>query len=100
MKYSVSYVTPDSMYMVFCLDFCCLGITGFYLAAGFTDGSVHIMDAVTLEDETKEPFKYARGSIINICFSHDSRYLATAVSINKATFLPSYIESMVMGTCH
>ncbi|XP_073482914.1 cilia- and flagella-associated protein 251 [Aquarana catesbeiana] len=51
---------------------------GFYLAAGFTDGSVHIMDAVTLEDETKEPFKYARGSIINICFSHDSRYLATA----------------------
>ncbi|KAM9329614.1 cilia- and flagella-associated protein 251 [Gastrophryne carolinensis] len=51
---------------------------GFYMAAGFTDGSVHILDAVTLEDEAKEPFKYARGSITHICFSHDSNYLATA----------------------
>ncbi|XP_068100947.1 cilia- and flagella-associated protein 251 [Hyperolius riggenbachi] len=51
---------------------------GFYLAAGFTDGSVHILDAVTLEDETKEPYKYARASVIHMCFSHDSRYLATA----------------------
>ncbi|XP_075034087.1 cilia- and flagella-associated protein 251 isoform X2 [Mixophyes fleayi] len=51
---------------------------GLYLAAGFTDGSVHILDAVTLEDETKEPFKYATGSITHISFSHDSHYLATA----------------------
>ncbi|XP_063820543.1 cilia- and flagella-associated protein 251 isoform X2 [Pseudophryne corroboree] len=51
---------------------------GLYLAAGFKDGSVHILDAMTLEDETKEPFKYATGSITQISFSHDSHYLATA----------------------
>ncbi|XP_044146425.1 cilia- and flagella-associated protein 251 [Bufo gargarizans] len=51
---------------------------GFFLAAGFTDGSVHILDAVTLEDETKEPFKYAKGSITHVTFSHNSHYLATA----------------------
>ncbi|XP_069611603.1 cilia- and flagella-associated protein 251 [Ranitomeya imitator] len=52
--------------------------SGFFLAAGFTDGSVHILDAVTLEDETKEQFKYARGSITHVTFSHNSQYLATA----------------------
>lgn len=51
---------------------------GFFLAAGFTDGSVYILDAVTLEDETKEPFKYAKGSVTHVTFSHNSHYLATA----------------------
>ncbi|XP_018118695.1 cilia- and flagella-associated protein 251 isoform X2 [Xenopus laevis] len=51
---------------------------GFLLGAGFTDGSVYILDAMTLEDEIAEPFKYARGSITHISFSHDSQYLATA----------------------
>ncbi|KAG8456084.1 hypothetical protein GDO86_002037, partial [Hymenochirus boettgeri] len=51
---------------------------GFLLGAGFTDGSVYILDAVTLEDEIAEPFKYARGAITHISFSHDSQYLATA----------------------
>ncbi|KAG8597672.1 hypothetical protein GDO81_002353 [Engystomops pustulosus] len=51
---------------------------GFFLAAGFTDGSVHILDAVTLEDEIKEPFKYAKGSITHVTFSHDTHFLATA----------------------
>ncbi|XP_075424351.1 cilia- and flagella-associated protein 251 isoform X2 [Ascaphus truei] len=52
--------------------------TGFLLGAGFTDGSVHVLDAITLEEECAEPFKYARGTITHITFSHDSRYLATA----------------------
>ncbi|XP_069820104.1 cilia- and flagella-associated protein 251 [Dendropsophus ebraccatus] len=51
---------------------------GLYLAAGFVDGSAHILDAVTLEDETTEPFKYAKGSITHVTFSHNSHYLATA----------------------
>ncbi|XP_073442098.1 cilia- and flagella-associated protein 251 [Dendrobates tinctorius] len=52
--------------------------SGFFLAAGFTDGSVHILDAVTLEDETKEQFKYSKGPITHVTFSHNSQYLATA----------------------
>ncbi|KAM4053992.1 cilia- and flagella-associated protein 251 isoform 2-T3 [Anomaloglossus baeobatrachus] len=58
-----------------CLAYDC---AGFFLAAGFTDGSVHILDAMTLEDETKEPLKYAKGSITHVIFSHNSKYLATA----------------------
>ncbi|XP_073532367.1 cilia- and flagella-associated protein 251 isoform X2 [Phyllobates terribilis] len=52
--------------------------SGSFLAAGFTDGSINILDAVTLEDETKEQFKYAKGSITHVTFSHNSQYLATA----------------------
>ncbi|XP_063313061.1 cilia- and flagella-associated protein 251 [Pelobates fuscus] len=52
--------------------------SGFHMAAGFTDGSVHILDSVTLEDITQDPFKYARGSITHINYSHNSQYLATA----------------------
>ncbi|XP_075690400.1 cilia- and flagella-associated protein 251 isoform X2 [Rhinoderma darwinii] len=51
---------------------------GVFLAAGFTDGSVLILDAVTLENETKEAFKYAKGSITHVTFSHTSHHLATA----------------------
>ncbi|CAH2295831.1 cilia- and flagella-associated 251 [Pelobates cultripes] len=52
--------------------------SGFHMAAGFTDGSVHILDSVTLEDVIQDPFKYARGSITHINYSHNSQYLATA----------------------
>uniref|UniRef100_A0A8C5LN81 Cilia- and flagella-associated protein 251 n=1 Tax=Leptobrachium leishanense TaxID=445787 RepID=A0A8C5LN81_9ANUR len=52
--------------------------SGVIMAAGFTDGSIHILDTVTLEDELQEPLKYARGSITHINFSNDSQYLATA----------------------
>ena len=47
---------------------------------GFTNGTVHVLDALTLNDETAEPFHYARDAITQIVFSHDSRFFATAVS--------------------
>ena len=46
---------------------------------GFTGGVVRVLDALTLEDVC-QPFHYARDCITHIAFSHDSSYLATAVS--------------------
>ncbi|XP_035690518.1 cilia- and flagella-associated protein 251-like [Branchiostoma floridae] len=61
--------------MIRCLAF---DPTGLILAAGFMDGSVRVLDALTLDDEVSEPFRYARDSVTHCCFSHDSNFLATA----------------------
>lgn len=53
---------------------------GALLGAGFTEGTVYILDAMSLENESRKPFKYSRGSVTHISFSHDSQYMATAVS--------------------
>ncbi|NWU62668.1 CF251 protein, partial [Pterocles burchelli] len=50
---------------------------GYFLAAGFTDGSVYILDAISLQSSCKE-FKFSHGPVTHISFSHDSEYLATA----------------------
>ncbi|XP_069727142.1 cilia- and flagella-associated protein 251 isoform X2 [Phaenicophaeus curvirostris] len=50
---------------------------GYLLAAGFTDGSVCILDAISLLSSCKE-FKFSRGPVTHVSFSHDSEYLATA----------------------
>ncbi|XP_043385177.1 cilia- and flagella-associated protein 251 isoform X3 [Chelonia mydas] len=50
---------------------------GSFLAAGFTDGSVYILDSISLENDCKE-LKYSKGPVTQISFSHDSQYLATA----------------------
>ncbi|XP_064647461.1 cilia- and flagella-associated protein 251-like [Lineus longissimus] len=69
---------------------CAFDPRGEYLAVGFINGSVRILDAITLEDEVSEPFRYARDAITHCVFSHDSQYLATAdaeftVSVFKAS---------------
>ncbi len=46
---------------------------------GFTSGVVCVLDALTLTDVC-EPFRYARDCVTHIAFSHDSHYMATAVS--------------------
>ncbi|XP_016074503.1 PREDICTED: WD repeat-containing protein 66 [Miniopterus natalensis] len=51
---------------------------GALLGAGFTEGTVHILDAMSLENGIPEPFKYSRTSVTHISFSHDSMYMATA----------------------
>lgn len=50
-------------------------------AVGFVNGSVRVLDSITLQDELPEPFRYARDAITHIAFSHNSEYLATAVSL-------------------
>ncbi|XP_042636531.1 cilia- and flagella-associated protein 251 [Orycteropus afer afer] len=51
---------------------------GAILGAGFTEGTVYILDAMSLESESTEPFRYSRSSVTHISFSHDSQYMATA----------------------
>ncbi|XP_006865552.1 PREDICTED: WD repeat-containing protein 66 [Chrysochloris asiatica] len=51
---------------------------GAILGAGFTEGTVYILDAMSLENEISEPFRYSRSSVTHISFSHDSQYMATA----------------------
>ncbi|NXS27133.1 CF251 protein, partial [Pomatostomus ruficeps] len=50
---------------------------GYLLAAGFTDGSVYILDAISLQSIC-EKFQFSQGPVTHISFSHDSKYLATA----------------------
>ena len=52
----------------------------YFSAVGFVNGAVRVLDSITLQDEVSEPFRYARDAITHIEFSHDSKYLATAVS--------------------
>lgn len=57
---------------------CAFDPKGAYIAVGFVNGTVRVLDSITLQDEVSEPFRYARDAITHIEFSHDSRYLATA----------------------
>uniref|UniRef100_A0A671EE43 Cilia- and flagella-associated protein 251 n=1 Tax=Rhinolophus ferrumequinum TaxID=59479 RepID=A0A671EE43_RHIFE len=60
---------------------------GAFLGAGFTEGTVYILDAMSLENEIPEPFKYSTTSVTHISFSHDSQYMATAdVSFTVAVY--------------
>ncbi|XP_038645680.1 cilia- and flagella-associated protein 251 [Scyliorhinus canicula] len=59
--------------------------TGTLLGVGLTDGCVHILDALSLNDEFPEPFQYARDAVTQIAFSHDSNYLATIDSKTTLT---------------
>ncbi|NXL28126.1 CF251 protein, partial [Glaucidium brasilianum] len=71
-KYLVSRIFTESS--IRCLSY---NPEGYFLAAGFTDGSVYILDAISLRSSCKE-FKFSRGPVTHISFSHNSEYLATA----------------------
>ncbi|XP_075372514.1 cilia- and flagella-associated protein 251 [Mycteria americana] len=71
-KYLVSRIFTEAS--IQCLSY---DPEGYFLAAGFTDGSVYILDAISLQSSCKE-FKFSRGPVTHISFSHDSEYLATA----------------------
>ena len=50
-----------------------------YIGVGFTNGLLGVLDSTTLEDVC-QPFRFSRDAITQIVFSHDSAYMATAVS--------------------
>ncbi|XP_014642624.1 PREDICTED: WD repeat-containing protein 66 isoform X2 [Ceratotherium simum simum] len=61
---------------------------GALLGAGFTEGTVYILDAMSLENEIPEPFRYSRTSVTHISFSHNSQYMATAdVNFTVAVYM-------------
>lgn len=51
--------------------------SGLQMAVGMMNGSVFILDTISLEDELEKPFRYARDAVTHIAFSHNSKYLAT-----------------------
>jgi WD40 repeat protein len=53
---------------------------GNYIAIGFKNGHLQVVDAISLSDVLKAPFTYSKDAITHIEFSHDSSYLATAVA--------------------
>ena len=53
---------------------------GSYIAVGFTNGQLRIVDSITLDDCLKKAFSYSKQHIEHIEFSEDSEYLATAES--------------------
>lgn len=53
-----------------------------FSGVGFENGCVRILDALTLIDENPEPFRYSRDAVTHVTFSHDSKWMATAVSYN------------------
>ncbi|KAM6247169.1 cilia- and flagella-associated protein 251 [Porphyrio hochstetteri] len=65
---------------------------GYFLAAGFTDGSVYILDAISLQSSCEE-FKFSRGPVTHISFSHDLKYLATADEKYSVTVYKSVLRN-------
>ena len=72
----------------------CLTIIGI----GFTNGVVGVLDATTLEDVC-QPFRYARDCVTHITFSHDSHYMATAVSHLANSYMQSYNTNICITAC-
>ncbi|XP_063272439.1 cilia- and flagella-associated protein 251 [Prinia subflava] len=71
-RYLVSRIFTEAGIQCLCYD-----RQGYFLAAGFTDGSVYILDAISLQSIC-EKFQFSQGPVTHISFSHDSKYLATA----------------------
>ncbi len=57
-----------------------------FAAVGYTNGNVRLVDALSLDDLQGDPFCYSRDAVTHIAFSHDRRYMATAVSDRKGSF--------------
>ncbi|NXV65082.1 CF251 protein, partial [Molothrus ater] len=65
---------------------------GHLLAAGFTDGSVYILDAISLQSICEE-FQCSQGPVTHISFSHDSKYLATADETYSVTVYKRVLQN-------
>jgi len=68
------------------------------IAIGFVSGMVRLVDSLTLEDLTAQPFNNTnREAITHIAFSQNCEYFATAVC---HTCSPDYIIYMYYITYH
>ncbi|NWU21708.1 CF251 protein, partial [Dyaphorophyia castanea] len=65
---------------------------GYLLAAGFTDGSVYILDAISLQSIC-DKFQFSQGPVTHISFSHDSKYLATADENHSVTVYKRVLQN-------
>uniref|UniRef100_A0A3P9Q9T5 Cilia- and flagella-associated protein 251 n=1 Tax=Poecilia reticulata TaxID=8081 RepID=A0A3P9Q9T5_POERE len=73
---------------------------GLFLAVGFRTGALYILDATTLQNNPQEIFNCIKDSIHLITFSHDSQYLATAVSLMLVEWYCSHykpIQDLLFG---
>ncbi|KAH0625607.1 hypothetical protein JD844_015192 [Phrynosoma platyrhinos] len=60
-------------------------IRGSLLGAGFANGSVYLLDSISLENDWQKPLQYSKGPLTHMVFSHNSEYFATAdenISVN------------------
>ncbi|CAH8560993.1 unnamed protein product [Heterobilharzia americana] len=71
---------------------CAYDKTGQYIAIGFVSGHLRILDALTLNEVTSEPFTYGKGPITHIDFSYCHLYCAFADSAYTTTLLRSGIH--------
>ncbi|XP_053136142.1 cilia- and flagella-associated protein 251 isoform X2 [Hemicordylus capensis] len=75
----------------------CYNHDGSLLAAGFTNGSVYILDSISLENDCPEPFRESRAAIIHMSFSHQSQYLATAEeNISVTLYKKSLVDEVAV----
>jgi WD40 repeat protein len=61
-----------------CIQCVALDPKGQYAAVGFTNGSMQVVDGLSLQNECPL-FKHSHDCVTHVAFSHDSQYLATAV---------------------
>ncbi|TNN20987.1 Cilia- and flagella-associated protein [Schistosoma japonicum] len=66
---------------------CSYDKTGQYIAIGFVNGNVRILDSLTLNEITSESFTYGKGPITHIDFSYCYNYCAYADSAFTTTLL-------------
>lgn len=70
--------------------------TGVSVGVGFTNGTLQVLDTIMLSD-VGAPFRYSRDAITHISFSHDSAYMATAVSKKMSFFFCMKVAISFLG---
>jgi len=92
----------DSGFSFICYDAmqCFVGLL--LIAIGFMNGMVRLVDSLSLEDCTAQPFNNThREAITHIAFSHNCEYFATSVSstrgINPGQESKVRVQPIILG---
>ncbi|NWV90535.1 CF251 protein, partial [Machaerirhynchus nigripectus] len=86
-QYLVSRIFTEAGIQCLCYD-----PEGYLLAAGFTDGSIYMLDAISLQSIC-DKFQFSKGPVTHISFSHDSKYLATADENHSVTVYKRVLQN-------